>query len=62
MTDEALESTVEPIEADAPVVDETPEAPPAFDEADAAEARALGWKSPNPFGLCLTASRRLRPT
>ena len=45
MTDEALESTVEPIEADAPVVDETPEAPPAFDEADAAEARALGWKS-----------------
>ena len=45
MTDEPLEAPVETPEADAPEVDTTQDAPPPYDEADAAEARALGWKS-----------------
>ena len=45
MTDVPIETTIETPEGDAPEIDNSQDAPPPYDEADAAEARALGWKS-----------------
>lgn len=46
MSEEALETTAPALETDAPLAETHDDPPPVVhDEADAAEARALGWKS-----------------